>query len=107
VGKVKKNGSSYKNFDQIVICISKVMPMPLPSISVKKILLFVIRLFKIIFCQQNSPQLQLQLNKSPIYLKISLNCYSKKKTNLSGFFSYSKLFPSTKNLCIQKMKKKE
>ena len=40
----KKNSSKVK-----VICVPKVMPMPLPSISMKKMLLFVICLFKITF----------------------------------------------------------
>jgi hypothetical protein len=42
--KKKKNSSKVK-----VICVPKVMPMPLPSISMKKMLLFVICLFKITF----------------------------------------------------------
>jgi hypothetical protein len=46
--RIKKKKNSRK---VNVICVPKVMPMPLPlpSISVKTVLLFVIRLFKIIF----------------------------------------------------------
>jgi hypothetical protein len=44
--RIKKKKNSRK---VNIICVPKVMPMPLPSISVKKMLLFVICLFKIIF----------------------------------------------------------
>jgi hypothetical protein len=43
--RIKKKKNSRK---VNIICVPKVMPMPLPSISAKKMLLFVICLFKII-----------------------------------------------------------
>jgi hypothetical protein len=47
---MKKKEKKKENSRKVnVICVPKVMPLPLPSISVEKMLLFVICLFKIIF----------------------------------------------------------